>query len=128
MEHFAVTRRLAKAVRQREENLHRDRMQFLPPRTIRSGYNCRGFVYLGRTDHPWEAVFDTGSTRNAVSLEFLKELLRDSSLGANVIGIWAIEPLPCVGMEAERTREITKAATLRITFREHGVGRSVAQE
>ena len=72
MGYFALTRRLAKAVRQREENLHRDRMEFLPTRTVRSGYNCRGFVYLGRTDHPWEAVFDTGSTRNAVSLEFLK--------------------------------------------------------
>ena len=53
--------------------------------------------------------------------EFLREIAEDPLLRANVIGIWEIEPLPCVGMESDREKDITKAATLLVTFRENGI-------
>ena len=79
---YAATQRLAKSFRQDANpditaGLRGYRpgrtAQLLPARTFDAGYNCRGFVYLGKSDVPWEAVFDTGSTRNTISWEFLKK-------------------------------------------------------
>ena len=108
----------------------RGRVQLLPSRTFDSGYNCRAAVYLGRSDEPWETVFDTGSTRNAVSAEFLHELAVDprNDLRQSILKVWSIKKLSCVGMEADRSTQVEKAVTLRITFREHGIGRSVTQD
>ena len=45
-------------------------------------------------------LFDTGSSRNSVGTDFLKELARHPRLLANVLCLWDIDPFPCVGMEA----------------------------
>ena len=41
-------------------------------RKMSSGYNCKAYVWNGRTDFHVLTVFDTGATRGSVDSEFLK--------------------------------------------------------
>ena len=41
-------------------------------RKMASGYNCKAYVWLGRSDLFVLAVFDTGATRGSIDFEFLK--------------------------------------------------------
>ena len=84
--HF-LARRVAKAIDEKEDHrlvgatsggrssISGRYAQFLPSRTLDAGYNCRGNVYLSHHDEPYEAVFDTGATRNTVSLKYLQQLI-----------------------------------------------------
>eukprot|EP00969_Alexandrium_andersonii_P020987 917490-Alexandrium_andersonii.AAC.1 len=64
---------------------------------VPGGYNCRGFLWIGEART--EAVWDTGSTRNSVSKEYLETLLGNSLASGAVTDVYDIEPLHCTSVK-----------------------------
>ena len=83
------------------------------------GYNGRGFCWIG--DARIDTVFDTGSTRNSVSKDYLKALLTNEKTSGEVRRIIDIEPLVCTSMEASSRITVKQLAVINTTFRADGM-------
>ena len=86
-----------------------------------TGYNCGGLVYFGR--RPYEAILDTGATRNSITAELLQMPLnedeKDDSRGAPrlVSQVEETHPVRVCGFQRSAPSYVRNPACLRITFR-----------
>ena len=94
-------------------------------RKLETGYNCMGHVWLGSSDRCVAAVFDTGATRGTIDKAFLQSLVLDPATEDCIVAVQPIQKMPCRGMSNKLTEYVENVVSLRISFRENSLGRSV---